>query len=76
MTPLEQAHRRVVCNTGQISKLDAGRLNRAAKRGEIEKWRGHWFPIPGAPWGLGPLKSCWGPLGSMSQLGVTPCPAT
>lgn len=72
MRPIvERAQREVICNIGQLSMVERYQLDRAAKRGEIEKWRGHWYPEPGAPYGIGPLKSCWGPLGAQAHINMT-----
>lgn len=49
----------VICNTGQISKADQRELDRAVRSGRARKWRGYWHPVPGASWGIGPLKTCW-----------------
>lgn len=65
---VERAQREIICNIGQINMVERYQLNRAAARGIIEKWRGRWHPFPGASIGLGPLKSCWGPLGSQESL--------
>lgn len=61
MNIVDQAKREIICNIGQVSAADKRLLDKATKRGDIAKWRGCWFPVPGAPFGLGPLKSCWGP---------------
>lgn len=50
----------VIVNIGQVSAAEAKLLNKAVRRGELKKWRGHWHPVAGAPFGLGPLKTCWG----------------
>ena len=50
----------VVCDTGQVTTQGKRQLERAVKRGELVKWRGYWFPNSGAPWGTGPLKTCYG----------------
>lgn len=71
VTIVEQARRNVVCNIGQLTKLEIRQLNAAAAAGEIEKWRGHWYPEPGASFGIGPLKSCWGPLGAQAYINMT-----
>lgn len=56
-----EATSRVIANIGQIDKPDQRLLDRAVKLGTISKWRGRWFPEAGAPYGLGPLKTCYGP---------------
>ena len=51
---------KVVCNIGQVIKADKRRLEKLVKAGTINKWRGYWYPVPGASYGMGPLKTCWG----------------
>ncbi|MDE2467617.1 MAG: hypothetical protein KGL35_02445, partial [Bradyrhizobium sp.] len=34
-------------------------FERAVCAGKLMKWRGHWHPVPGAHWGIGPLKTCY-----------------
>lgn len=58
----------VVVDIGQLDQAQKRQLNNAAKRGEIAKWRGHWAPIPGASFGMGRLKPCYGPIGSQQYL--------
>lgn len=65
---LERAQKEVVVDCGQISKSDRGRLDRAAKKGMLDKWRGYWYPLPGASYGIGPIKTCFGPVGSKETL--------
>ncbi len=50
----------VICNIGQIGDFSRNVLNRAVKAGQLVKWRGYWFPVAGAAWGIGPAKTCWG----------------
>lgn len=50
----------VICNIGHISPETERALNKLVRTGELAKWRGHWYPTSGAPWGIGPLKTCWG----------------
>lgn len=49
----------VVVNIGQVGPLSKAALDRAVRAGKLAKWRGHWFPIAGATYGIGPLKTCW-----------------
>jgi len=56
---------RVVVNTGQLTKDDRRTLDAAVRRGEIARWRGYWYPVAGAAFGLGPLKTCYGPVDCM-----------
>lgn len=58
---LSEAKDHVIANTGFLAAGDIRDLDKAVKRGEIAKWRGYWFPEAGAPIGLGPLKTCYGP---------------
>jgi hypothetical protein len=58
---LQVASVRVIADTGYLTKSDRAALDRDVRLGKIAKWRGRWFPNPGAPWGIGPLKTCYGP---------------
>lgn len=49
----------VVVDIGHLGKLDVTVLDRAVRAGKLAKWRGKWFPNAGAPWGIGPDKTCW-----------------
>lgn len=49
----------IVC-IGQLSTEHKLALDLMARRGQIQKWRGKWFPVAGAPMGLGPDKACYG----------------
>ena len=51
-----------IADIGQIPLQQLVALRRAVRRGEIAKWRGAWFPVCGAPHGLLPLKTCFGPV--------------
>ena len=50
----------IICDTGQLEAADTKALLRAVRAGELVKWRGHWFPVSGADFGIGPLKTCYG----------------
>jgi len=50
----------VIANIGQISGADKRRLDKLAEDGQISKWRGKWFPVAGASYGIGPDKTCYG----------------
>jgi len=50
----------VVCDTGQVDPLTRRYLDKLVRSGEALKWRGHWYPVAGAAFGIGPLKTCWG----------------
>ena len=60
MSAAMEAKRRVIVDIG-LSKELRRNLERLTHRGEIAKWLGYWFPIAGAPIGIGPLKTCFGP---------------
>lgn len=49
----------VLVNIGQIGSDVQRLLDRAVKQGTVRKWRGYWFPIAGAHFGIGPVKSCY-----------------
>lgn len=51
-----------IANIGQLDAATRRELDRMVRRGVLAKWRGHWFPIEGAPYGMGPLKTCYGPV--------------
>ena len=50
----------VVCNIGQVTPSDRLALERHVRDGTAIKWRGHWYPVAGAAFGLGQLKTCYG----------------
>ena len=39
----------VICNIGQIDPASKRALERLVRLGQLVKWRGRWFPVPGAP---------------------------
>lgn len=49
----------VTVDIGQIGPLVRKALDKAVRAGKLKKWRGKWFPVAGAPFGLGPDKTCW-----------------
>lgn len=49
----------VIVNIGQVDAPTKRLFDRWAKSGIALKWRGCWYPVAGAPFGIGPLKSCW-----------------
>ena len=51
---------RVVVNIGQLDIAAKRVLEKEVRRGMISKWRGHWYPVAGANWGIGSLKTCYG----------------
>jgi hypothetical protein len=50
----------VIVNIGQLADADTKALTQAVRAGTLIKWRGHWYPIAGADFGIGPLKTCYG----------------
>lgn len=50
----------VIVDIGQLKGADIRLLNAAIRRGKLARWRGRWFPVAGASYGLGPLKMCYG----------------
>jgi hypothetical protein len=52
----------VICDIGQLNynPIQKRALIRAVRSGIVVKWRGYWFPNAGAPFGIGPLKTCYG----------------
>lgn len=50
----------VICNIGQVDKPTARALDKMWRAGTLLKWRGFWYPVAGASYGIGPLKTCWG----------------
>jgi hypothetical protein len=49
----------VIVNIGNIDVATARTLDKLVKAGTLAKWRGYWFPVAGAQFGIGPLKTCW-----------------
>jgi hypothetical protein len=49
----------VICDIGQVSMQDRRAMDCLVRSGGAVKWKGHWFPIAGASFGMGPLKTCW-----------------
>ena len=54
------AGREVEANIGQVKGAWKAALDREVRAGRLTRWQGHWFPVAGAPYGLGPLKTCYG----------------
>lgn len=50
----------VIVQISQIAPETVKQLDKLVRAGTLIKWRGKWFPTAGAPWGLGPDKTCWG----------------
>jgi len=63
------AGRDVVPNIGQVKGAWKAALEHEVRAGRLTKWRGHWYPVAGAPWGLGPLKTCYGRPEIAAQFG-------
>jgi hypothetical protein len=58
---ITEAKTRPVVDIGQIPPKTRAKLDRMAKRGELEKWQDYWYPGIRCGWGIGPLKTWWGP---------------
>lgn len=52
----------IIVNIGQIGPATARKLDKLVQAGTLAKWRGKWYPNPGASWGIGSDKTCWGLL--------------
>ena len=50
---------KTVINIGQLRTSDVRALDKLVKAGALKKWRGYWYPVTGASWGIGSLKTCW-----------------
>lgn len=57
----------VVAAIGQINDPTRKQLEKMVRHGDIAKWRGKWFPVAGAPFGIGQDKTCYGPVGSQDR---------
>lgn len=51
---------KVIVQISQIAPGTVKQLDKLVRSGELIKWRGHWYPVAGASFGIGPLKTCWG----------------
>ena len=51
---------KVICDIGQVDRATRRQLDKMVRAGDLQKWRGYWHPVPGAQFGIGPLKTCWG----------------
>lgn len=49
----------VLVDIGHVTEVERRFLKRAVRAGKLVSWRGKWFPVAGAPWGIGPDKTCW-----------------
>jgi hypothetical protein len=54
------AGRDVVPDIGQVRGVFKRALDHEVKAGRLVTWKGKWFPVAGAPFGLGPDKVCYG----------------
>lgn len=54
------AGRYVEPNIGQVRGAWKAALEKEVRAGRLVKWKGYWHPMPGAPWGIGSLKTCYG----------------
>ena len=54
------AGRDVEANIGQVKGAWKKALEREVRAGRLVTWKGKWFPHAGAPYGIGPLKTCYG----------------
>lgn len=54
------AGRDVIPNIGQVKGVWKRQLEKEVKAGRLAKWKGKWYPVAGASWGLGPDKTCYG----------------
>jgi len=50
----------VEADIGQVKGVWKAALEREVRAGRLVKWRGKWFPVAGARYGLGPDKTCYG----------------
>lgn len=50
----------VIVNIGQIAPETEKNLNKLVRAGTLLKWRGKWYPVAGASFGIGPDKTCYG----------------
>lgn len=50
----------VIVQISQIAPDTVKHLDKLVRSGTLVKWRGKWFPVAGASYGLGPDKTCWG----------------
>lgn len=51
---------KIIADIGQVNGLWKTALEREVRAGRLAKWRGKWFPQAGAPYGIGPDKTCYG----------------
>lgn len=59
---------RVIPDIGQVEGALKSALDREVAAGRLVTWKGHWHPIAGASWGLGPLKLCYGTAAARDAL--------
>ena len=66
------AGRDVVPDLGQVKGIWKRTLQREVRAGRLVTWRGKWFPIAGAKFGMGPDKTCYGTTGLRDALAALP----
>lgn len=54
------AGREVVADIGQVKGAWKAQLQHEVRAGRLVTWKGKWFPVAGAPHGIGPDKTCYG----------------
>lgn len=50
----------VIPNIGQVKGVWRKALEHEVRAGRLVTWKGKWFPIAGAQFGVGPNKTCYG----------------
>lgn len=50
----------VIVQISQIAPETVKQLDKLVRSGVLVRWRGKWYPVAGASFGLGPDKTCWG----------------
>lgn len=66
------AGRDVEVDIGQVKGAWRKALQREVRAGRLVTWRGRWFPIAGARFGIGPLKTCYGTVTARDLLQPIP----
>jgi hypothetical protein len=54
------AGEQVIADIGQVNGVWKKALKHEVKAGRLVTWRGKWFPMAGARFGMGPDKTCYG----------------
>lgn len=60
----------IIANIGQVKGLWKRTLEREVRAGRLVTWRGAWYPVTGAPYGLHPFKQCYGTPEAMAAVGA------